>query len=154
MEKNNKSKVELWNNFGFLTGFEGEKKEKLAELYDELANSIITDENFTQRIDEKSHWTEVLNSYYDNKITFDVLEVILFPVLKRVFSNLDGDVKWEEFKESLFNISLEKFNKSNENIQKEIKENKLENETIDYEATLVAMYADIITAKITSQRKK
>ena len=150
MEKNNI--VESWDNFGFLHGLEGDSKEKLAVLFENLANEIIQDQEFTKKVDEVSNWTNVLNSYYDNKVNFDVLEVILFPILRRVFVTLDNNVEWDEFYSALLDTNLDSLHKSK---NKEIQEQNLDSQpNIDYEATLCAMYADIITAKIMIQRKK
>ena len=144
--------IDSWENFGFLQGFEGEEKERLAFIYEKLANEIIQDPEFTKKIDEISHWSEVLNSYYDNKINFDVLEAVLFPIVRRVFITLEAQVSWEEFMNALLNTHLDSLHKSR---NKEIQEQISDFETnIDYEATLCAMYADIITAKIMIQRKK
>lgn len=149
MEKNNI--VESWENFGFLQGFEGEQKEKLANLFESLTNEIIQDVEFTQKIDNISHWSEVLNSYYDNKVNFEVLEVVLFPLIRRIFTNLNYEVEWDEIHKALLNTNLDSLHKSK---NKEIEEQISDSQNVDYEATLCAMYADILTAKIMLNRKK
>lgn len=149
MEKNNI--VESWENFGFLQGFGDKEKEKLANLFESLANEIIQDGEFTQKIDNISHWSEVLNSYYDNRVNFEVLEVVLFPLIRRIFTTLNFEVTWDEIYIALLETNLDSLHKSK---NKEIEEQISDSQNVDYEATLCAMYADILTAKIMLKRKQ
>lgn len=143
-----------WENYGFLYEIPDEQKIPLAMLYEEFLQEIVNDPKFIRDVDKASHWSEVLNSFYEKNMEFDVLELVMFPLIKRIFVIFNGDITWKEIKETLLSTSLMNLHKKNEGIAQEFKNANLSNAAIDYEATLCATYSDIIAAKIMIQRKK
>ena len=149
---NDETVIETWSRVGFLEGVEENLKEGLALVYDELANTMIENENFTKEIDEISHWSEVLNSYTNGEVSYDVFEVILFPMVRSVFTTLHGEVSWLDIKNALTQIDMMNFHKKNNGMQDKLKE--FDSESVDYMAILTKLYADMIAAKIKIEKKQ
>lgn len=145
--------LESWEQYGFLHQIPDEQKIPLAMMYEEFLQEIVNNQNFISQIDKVSHWSEVLNSFYDQNMNFDVLELVMFPLIKRIFVIFNGEVTWEEIKEALENTSLINFHKNNDGVSQQLENSNLSLDSIDYEATLCAIYSDIIAAKIMIQRK-
>lgn len=148
------SNLETWEMYGFLEDISDEQKLLLVAIYEAYIKEITTNINFISEIDKISQWSEVLNSFYEFGENFDILEMIMFPLIKRVFISLNGNVTWKEIQEALLQTNLSNFHKKDEGIASQLKDVNLSTSTVDYEVTLCALYADIITAKIMIKRKK
>lgn len=77
--------LDKWMKLGFLQGLDDETSELVAHSYEEMAKFLLKNENYS------------------------VFNVILFPVVREIVSNLKRKVSPEELFDFLNNISLKEF---------------------------------------------